>query len=129
MLTETNAVKKDEKQYNPLAFLNLVRLILALSIVLWHFPYGYSEYNGLFPDSFFAGWRDIVRYGGNQAFLVISGMLFYHSYYQRLDQKGPGGGIYSELPVEKNRENLSHSHPYLPCLLSDSSCRSSYLCS
>lgn len=91
MLTETNAVKKDEKQYNPLAFLNLVRLILALSIVLWHFPYGYSEYNGLFPDSFFAGWRDIVRYGGNQAFLVISGMLFYHSYYQRLDQKGPGG--------------------------------------
>ncbi len=114
MLTETNAVKKDEKQYNPLAFLNLVRLILALSIVLWHFPYGYSEYNGLFPNSFFVGWRDIVRYGGNQAFLVISGMLFYHSYYQRLDQKGPGGYLFRTSCGKESRESIPQ--PSLPAL-------------
>ncbi len=121
-MTEENSMKKEERQYNSLAFLNLVRLILAISIVLWHFPYGYSEYNGLFPDSLFAGWRDIVRYGGNQAFLIISGMLFYYTYYKRLDQKGRGGGIHQRLSMEKNQKNLSDSHHYLPCLLSDCSC-------
>ena len=32
-----------------------------------------------------------MRYGGNQAFLIISGMLFYYTYYKSLDQKGRGG--------------------------------------
>lgn len=87
MLGKENVIL-NKNSYNSLAFLNLIRLILAISIVLWHLPFGYAEYNGIFPDSFFQGLRDIVRYGGNQAFLLISGMLFYHTYYNKLDIAG-----------------------------------------
>ncbi len=69
MLGKENVIL-NKNSYNSLAFLNLIRLILAISIVLWHLPFGYAEYNGIFPDSFFQGLRDIVRYVSVNSHLV-----------------------------------------------------------
>lgn len=73
-------------QYNKMAFLNLIRFVLAISIVLWHISFGFYEYNSKWSNNFIAGFRDITIYGGNQAFMLISGMVFYLAYYNRLDE-------------------------------------------
>ena len=55
---------------------------MAFSIILWHFAFGvaadYEKYPVLYSI------RVITIYGGNQAFLLISGMMFYLAYYKKL---------------------------------------------
>lgn len=68
-----------------LAFLSLLKLFLAVSIVFWHgvgcqFGFDFTKYKFL----------EIYKYmtvcGGNQVFLLISGMMFYLCYYTKLSE-------------------------------------------
>ncbi len=63
---------------NKLAFLNLIRFVLALSIVFWHLA-GEDPTTPVINE-----FRKLTIYGGNQAFLLISGMLFALVYYPKL---------------------------------------------
>lgn len=78
----TNKDKEKSKSFNNLAFLHLIRFILALSIVLWHYPFNIA--NNYETHPFLFSLRAITIYGGNQAFLLISGMMFYIAYYSKL---------------------------------------------
>ncbi len=70
------------KNFNKLAFLHIIRFILALSIVLWHCPFNIADKLDTHP--FLFSLRAMTIYGGNQAFLLISGMMFYLAYYSKL---------------------------------------------
>lgn len=74
--------KRKEKNFNNLAFLYVLRFILAVSIVLWHCPFAVADKLELHP--FLFSLRAMTMYGGNQAFMLISGMMFYLAYYHRL---------------------------------------------
>lgn len=71
------------RKRNPLAFINPVRVILALSIVLLHMPFGFEVYRPGFASVIW-GFREMSRYGSNQAFLLIAGMMFFVAYYGKL---------------------------------------------
>lgn len=73
---------KKNKSYNNLAFLNFLRFILAFSIILWHCPFGLADDYEAHPVLWAI--RVMTPYGGNQAFYLISGMLFYLVYYPKL---------------------------------------------
>ena len=76
------APQKKKKDFNKLAFLHFIRFILAFSIILWHFPFGTADNFETHP--FLFSIRAITIYGGNQAFMLISGMMFYLAYYAKL---------------------------------------------
>ena len=59
-----------------------LRFILALSIVLWHCAFGVADNYETHPVLWSI--RAITIFGGNQAFWLISGMLFYLSSYTKL---------------------------------------------
>lgn len=77
-----DAGKSNKKKFNNLAFLHVLRFLLAFSIVLWHCPFAVADNLELHPILFSV--RAITIYGGNQAFMLISGMMFYLAYYRRL---------------------------------------------
>lgn len=70
------------KNYNKLAFLYILRFILAFSIVLWHCPFAIADNYETHPVLYSI--RAITIFGGNQAFMMISGMMFYIAYYSKL---------------------------------------------
>lgn len=73
------------KNYNKLAFLNVLRIMLAIGIVLWHYSYGFDSYiEGNTANNIFAYLKQLTRYGGNQAFMLLAGMSFYIAYYKKL---------------------------------------------
>ena len=75
------------KQSTKLSFLNPIKFILALSIILWHISFGFSTYiDGDGSNNLLWGLRELTKFGGNQAFLLIAGMLFYIAYYEKLQE-------------------------------------------
>lgn len=77
---------KTDRKINNLAFLNPLRLILALSVTFWHMvgcQYGFnaSEYKVI---KFI---YNMTLFGGVPTFFLISGMLFYLCYLQKLSDK------------------------------------------
>ena len=74
--------KSQKQKNNQLSFLHVLRFILAVSVVLWHYHFGVSLDPQAHPLLY--GIRVMTIYGGNQAFLLISGMMFYLAYYRKL---------------------------------------------
>lgn len=70
------------KNFNKLAFLHILRFVLAFSIILWHCPFNIANDYELHPVLFSI--RALTMFGGNQAFMLISGMMFYLAYYSKL---------------------------------------------
>ncbi len=73
------------ERYN-LAFLNFIRIFLAISITFWHcvgcqFGFNFENYRIL------EIWRYFTVCGGNQVFFLISGMTFFLAYYPKLSQQ------------------------------------------
>ncbi len=64
------------KHTNELAFLYILRFILAFAIVLAHWRFSGIE--------MFGNFYEITWLGANQCYILISGMLFYLAYYQKL---------------------------------------------
>lgn len=67
---------------NDLAFLNFFRFVFAFSIMLWHYPFFF--FDGIDNYPFLVFLRNLTIAGGNQAFLLISGMMFYLAYYTKM---------------------------------------------
>lgn len=74
--------KSQKQKNNQLSFLHVLRFILAISVVLWHFHFGVASDLAAHPVLYAI--RVMTIYGGNQAFLLISGMMFYLAYYRKL---------------------------------------------
>ena len=75
----------ENKQINNLAFLNIIRFLLAISITLWHdvgcqFGFKIGDYG------FLRIFKNLTICGGNQVFFLISGMMFFLVYYPLLNE-------------------------------------------
>lgn len=77
---EQRLLKKKIGNYNnhtnELAFLYVLRFVLAFSIVLAHWRFSSIE--------MFGNLYEITWLGANQCYILMSGMLFYLAYYQKL---------------------------------------------
>ena len=62
--------------YNKLSFLYVLKFILAFAILLQHWRFSSIE--------MFGNFYELVGLGANQCYMLISGMLFYLAYYEKL---------------------------------------------
>lgn len=66
----------EKYNYNKLAFLYIIKFILAFAILLQHWRFSSIE--------MFGNLHELVGLGANQCYMLISGMLFYLAYYEKL---------------------------------------------
>lgn len=69
----------ERRSYNKLAFLYIIKFILALAILLQHWRFSSIE--------MFGNLYELVHLGANQCYMLISGMLFYLAYYEKLSNE------------------------------------------